>query len=178
MKFEISKPMGGRPETYYVYNEKQATLLMTYMGNSDHVLDFKDELVDEFFRMKELLGEKTTELWQTIRINGKEVRKELTNVIGQQLIPYAISQGYNANKTNYIYSNYTRMINNTLAIKQLPHGITREFKDFERLHWIKQAENVVALMISDGIARNLPYNDIFTGCKLQLKSLQEQGLFE
>ena len=49
LRFEIAKTGGrGRPETIYHLNEQQATLLMTYLKNTEAVRAFKKELVRQF----------------------------------------------------------------------------------------------------------------------------------
>jgi phage regulator Rha-like protein len=44
----------------YFLNEQQATLLMTYLRNSEIVRNFKVLLVKEFFKMREILNSKTS----------------------------------------------------------------------------------------------------------------------
>lgn len=44
-----SESTGGRPTEYALLNEPQATLLMTYMRNSEIVRDFKKKLVRAFY---------------------------------------------------------------------------------------------------------------------------------
>lgn len=51
LRFEIAKS-GGRPTEYAILNEEQATLLMTYMRNSEVVRDFKKRLVREFSALR------------------------------------------------------------------------------------------------------------------------------
>lgn len=56
-RFEIRKPnkgtQGGRPTKTYKFNEQQATLLMTYLGNTPKVRAFKKALVKSFFAMRD-----------------------------------------------------------------------------------------------------------------------------
>lgn len=56
-RFEIRKPnkgtQGGRPTKTYKFNEQQATLLMTYLGNTPKVRAFKKVLVKSFFAMRD-----------------------------------------------------------------------------------------------------------------------------
>jgi len=52
LKNPDSKPL----KTYFL-NEQQATLLMTYMKNTDKVREFKKKLVKEFYNMREKLIE-------------------------------------------------------------------------------------------------------------------------
>lgn len=55
LSFEIHKPekgsLGGRPRKIYRLNEQQATLLVTYLGNTRPVRNFKTNLVKAFFEM-------------------------------------------------------------------------------------------------------------------------------
>lgn len=46
---------GGEPTEYALLNEPQATLLLTYMRNSDVVRQFKKKLVRAFYDMREQL---------------------------------------------------------------------------------------------------------------------------
>ncbi|NYS48532.1 Rha family transcriptional regulator [Streptococcus danieliae] len=60
LSFEIHKPekgsLGGRPRKIYHLNEQQATLLVTYLGNSLPVVEFKTNLVRAFFEMRDELA--------------------------------------------------------------------------------------------------------------------------
>ena len=42
-------PKGGRPTRIYQLNEPQATLLVTFLDNNDIVVEFKVELVRQFY---------------------------------------------------------------------------------------------------------------------------------
>lgn len=57
--FQIHKPdkgtLGGRPEKIYHLNEQQATLLITYLRNTEPVKQFKSDLVKAFFEMRDEL---------------------------------------------------------------------------------------------------------------------------
>lgn len=59
LSFEIHKPdkgsLGGRPRKVYRLNEQQATLLVTYLGNTEPVRAFKKNLVKAFFDMRDEL---------------------------------------------------------------------------------------------------------------------------
>ena len=58
LTFEMSKPknpQGGRPETFAILNEQQATLLVTYCKNTETVRKFKVALVKAFYEMREQL---------------------------------------------------------------------------------------------------------------------------
>lgn len=59
VRFEIAPRLtgqhGGGDTTYALLNEPQSTLLMTFMRNSPVVVDFKVELVKQFYAMRQAL---------------------------------------------------------------------------------------------------------------------------
>ena len=63
----------------YHLNEQQATLLMTYLKNTEKVRAFKKELVRQFYAMRQELLKR-----QTGRAELKPIRRELTDVIKEQ----------------------------------------------------------------------------------------------
>lgn len=52
---KVDNPQGGRPETFAILNEQQATLLVTYCKNTETVRKFKVALVKAFYEMREQL---------------------------------------------------------------------------------------------------------------------------
>ena len=100
--FEIRLPSpgskGGRPEKLYHLNEQQATLLITYLKNTEPVRRFKKALVREFFKARQELARREAQ-----RAVKAPVRRSLTDAIrdsgeAQRMKGYA----YNA-YTNLIY---------------------------------------------------------------------------
>jgi hypothetical protein len=88
---------GGRPKKLYYLNEQQATLLTTFMKNSDIVREFKYKLVNEFFKMREYINSK-----KITRAIGKETRKTLTDAIEES--------GENERMHGRGHSNFTRLV--------------------------------------------------------------------
>ncbi len=78
--FEMRKPhpgsKGGRPETIYRLNEEQATLLMTYLKNTEQVRAFKKELVRQFYAMRRELLKR-----QVNRAKMLPTRRDMTDAI-------------------------------------------------------------------------------------------------
>ncbi|WP_304206576.1 Rha family transcriptional regulator [Peptostreptococcus russellii] len=79
-RFEITKPQeinkGGRPEKIYKLNEKQATLLITYLKNTEIVSEFKYRLVDAFYKLNEQVTQ-----FRIQRAIEKPLRRTLTDAI-------------------------------------------------------------------------------------------------
>lgn len=66
----------GRPEKLYHLNEQQATLLITYLRNTEPVKAFKKALVKEFYAMRAELTKR-----RELRAEGKPQRRSLTDMI-------------------------------------------------------------------------------------------------
>lgn len=97
LAFEMRKLEGrGHPRKVFHYNEEQATLLVTFLDNTDTVADFKVELVKQFFAMKRELLER-----QLIRENGKIERSSMTD---------AIKASDSIKGTWFDYSNFTKLV--------------------------------------------------------------------
>jgi phage regulator Rha-like protein len=57
LHFENAKPnssLGGRPEIITFLNEQQCTLLLTFMRNNNIVKSFKIQLVESFYKLRDL----------------------------------------------------------------------------------------------------------------------------
>ncbi len=79
MRFEITlSGKAGRPKNVYRLNEQQATLLITFLKNTDKVADFKTELVRQFYAMRTELNRRHVE-----RDRLKPIRREMTDIIKQ-----------------------------------------------------------------------------------------------
>lgn len=97
LRFENAEVEVGRPETYYLLNEQQATLLFTFMRNSPKVIEFKKRLVKAFFAMRnELLKREET------RNVAKIERKAIAESI--------IESGEQERMHNHGISTYTNLI--------------------------------------------------------------------
>jgi len=79
VRFEITpmKTRGGiQDKKIYYLTEEQATLLVTFLKNTDVVADFKVELVRQFFEMRSELQRR-----QIGKLNLKPTRRSLTDEI-------------------------------------------------------------------------------------------------
>ena len=88
LSFEMTKLDGrGRPRKTYHLNEMQATLLMTYLDNTDQVREFKKRLVRAFFQMRD---EKL-----------KQVRNRAVGIPHRRTLTDAIQQWQYGNRWSY-----------------------------------------------------------------------------
>lgn len=104
--FEIRLPRpgskGGRPEKLYHLNEQQATLLITYLRNTERVRQFKKALVRGFFEARQELSRREVE-----RAVKAPVRRSLTDAIRDS--------GEDERMRGHAYTTYTNLIYKTVT---------------------------------------------------------------
>lgn len=71
-----AESIGGRPREKYRLNEQQATFLLTLLKNTPVVVEFKKELVRQFYAMRAELVKR-----QVLRESEKPTRRTLTDAI-------------------------------------------------------------------------------------------------
>ena len=92
--FEIRAMESGQKAKFYQLNEEQATLLITYLDNTEPVRRFKKALVRQFYDMKNGLYARRME-----RQKEKSVRKSMTDVIKE----LGLSPHYYKHYTDLVY---------------------------------------------------------------------------
>ncbi len=149
----------------YNLNEMQASFLMTLLGNSEKVVDFKFELVRQFYAMRQFIFERQNKWWIRTREQGKLTRKAETDVL-KQLVEYAKEQGYD-HEENLLYINYTKLANKICGISN------RESATSEQLSSLSVAENIILHCIQAGIQEEKHYKDIYRDCKQRLEIFKD-----
>lgn len=155
---------GGRPEEYYILNEAQATFLVTLLKNTDVVVNFKAELVRQFFEMRKFIAERHTETWIETRKQGKITRKSETDMI-QQLVEYAKEQG--SEHANMLYITYSKLANKLAGIKSRDNATVRQLNNLSIF------ENIILEMIRSGMDAGLNYKEIYKICKDRCEQAQQ-----
>ena len=72
----VTYARGTNQEKIYHLNEPQATLLITFLKNTEPVVKFKTELVRQFYLMRTELQKR-----QIAKLDRKPIRRELTDLI-------------------------------------------------------------------------------------------------
>ncbi|MDE6281649.1 MAG: hypothetical protein K2M15_07660, partial [Oscillospiraceae bacterium] len=167
LRFEIAKTGGrGRPEIIYHLNEQQATLLMTYLKNTEVVRAFKKELVRQFYAMRSLLLERASPVWQDARSLGKEIRRQETEAI-KRLVDYAVAQG--SRKAGWYYANLSKLADATVGI------VERDKAQVVQLTALLLVEQTIAQEIAAGIEARAPYWEIYRAVKDRLAGFPAVG---
>lgn len=157
---------GGRPEEYFQLNEQQATFLITLLKNIDVVVNFKVELVRQFYAMRQYILEHNSSHWQQTRLESKKTRKLETAEI-KELVKYAKDQG-SENAEKY-YMALSKLANKAVGIS----GAEREKASIHQLNTLILVENIINHMIQEGIQQQKPYKKIYQACRKRLEEFQE-----
>ena len=153
----------GQPIKAYQLNETQAVFLMTLLDNNETVLDFKMKLAIQFTTMRKLLLEKQTAEWQQARIQGKQIRREETDVI-QERIDYAKNQG--SEHADMLYVSYTKLV------KTLAGYDRRDNCTADMLIKIMLFETTLFGIISEEMTAGTEYHEIYKRAKTELTRLK------
>ena len=157
--FKSTNSRRGRPVKICYLNEPQATLLITFLDNSDKVVDFKTELVRQFYAMRKILIERQTADWIETRKQGKLIRRDETNVI-QRLVEYAKDQG--STHSDKLYMLYSKLANKAAGITD------RNIATILQLNNLSTSELIIANAIIDGMRDGMHYKDIYKLSKERL----------
>ena len=151
-------PKGGRPTKVALLNEQQATFLITLLRNNEIVLDFKSELVDRFYKMREVLRNHQDPQWQTTRFDVKEGYKTLSAVV-QDLHKFAVTQGCKVSEKVF-YMNFAKLINKTLGIDAGTRDTLAAWQlyEIEKLQFI--ARTVIKGLLAQGANYHEPYHQL------------------
>lgn len=170
VRFQMEPLPSGQKEKIYTLTEEQATLLMTYLRNSDIVRRFKKELVRQFYAMRQFIFERQSKGWIQTREQGKLTRKAETDVLSN-LVSYAKEQGYN-HPDNLLYINYTKLENKICGISG------RDNATIEQLSNLTVAENIILHCIQAGILEEKHYKEIYQDCKKRLEMFKDIAYIE
>ncbi len=138
--FQKASTKSGQTQTFVELNEPQTMLLLTYTRSNESTDKFREDLVNEFFLMREKLKK-----LETIQLATKQVRKSLTDAVQES--------GENDRMHGRGYSNYTRMVYDICGLKpmysewlgfakkEFPNF--REWIDIEDLKRVELAESLI-----------------------------------
>lgn len=159
-------PRGGRPTRIYQLNEPQATLLVTFLDNNEIVVDFKTELVRQFYEMRRLLMERQSPHWQETRLESKKNRRMETDEI-KLLVEYAKTHG-SKNAEKY-YMTFSKLANKAVGIP----ADSRDSLTTSQLNNLILIEHIIGEVIKEGIQGEMYYKDIYKACKAQIEQFKK-----
>lgn len=134
VRFEIAAVEGSRTGQYakvYHLNEQQATLLITYLKNTEPVRRFKKALVREFFNVRQELSRRDAQ-----RAVKLPVRRSLTDAIQDS--------GENERFRGHAFATYTNLIYKTVT--------GRSAAQMRKEAGLPKGADVVPLLTADELA--------------------------
>lgn len=149
----------GRPEKIYLLNEQQATLLLTYLKNTEPVREFKKNLVRQFYKMREELKKRQISEYKEFRLFDKEVQKQQMKLLHDGIL--------DESKAKYVKAN-------TIADKAVSNmfGYSKMIKKEEMtaemlIEREKILNNTTSLMIAQSLGIDIPHvaEIIYSKCK-------------
>lgn len=169
---EKFKEYRGQEFRYYIMNKKAFSILvMNFSG--DKALEWQEKFYDAFAIMEQTLLNKSNHEWKTERLQGKQVRVELTDTI-KQFVEYATMQGSKSAKM--YYPNITKMEYKALGLIEKNEKVSKNFRDtldLMQLHQLIVAEYVANKSLSEGMEQKLHYKDIYQLAKNNVMNLAE-----
>jgi len=156
---------GVQKISYYLLNEQQATFLMTLLRNTKIVVEFKKELVKQFYQMRQILLEKKTALWQNTRIEAKANRLKETDEI-KALVAYAKENG-SKNAEKY-YVTFSNLANKAVGID----SNQRDTATTNQLNNLILIENIINHVIQEGLQQQVYYKEIYKCCKERIEQFK------
>lgn len=150
---------GTNQEKVYLLNEEQATFVITLLRNSKVVVQFKKELVRQFYAMRQFLMEKQSKLWIDTRTANKENRLKETDII-KQLADYAKEQG--SAHSDKLYVVYTKLAKSVTGGKRDNMGVSE-------LNNLTLVESIILQTIQIDMSMQMHYKEIYKDCKNRIE---------
>lgn len=162
-KTETLITKGGNQESkIYELNEQQATVLVTFMKNTEIVADFKVELVKQFYEMRELLRQKQSQEWQQTRLNNKSQNALFAQTI-KSFQDYAKQQG--SNNSERYFKHFQNLANTSLDIE---NGL-RNYTDMNVLSAQTVVFNIIKTTLNEEMAKGTYYKTVYKIAKERLE---------
>ena len=139
---------GGRPEEIYLLNEPQATFLMTLLKNTEPVVEFKAELVRQFYAMRTELRK-----LELAKMERRSIRLEMTDAI--KALPE--SPHKQLKYKQYTDLAYKLAIGKTAKQIRTERGANKKdtasnFLTSEEIEAVSKAENSISVLLGIGMS--------------------------
>ncbi|AFV02814.1 MULTISPECIES: Rha family transcriptional regulator [unclassified Dehalobacter] len=162
---EYKDSKGETRAEYLITRDGFSILAMGFNGKE--ALKWKIKYINAFNAMEDYIREKKSAEWQQARLDGKQVRREETDVILTKLIPLVESQGsQNAGK---LYMAYSKLVNMILGIE----SGQRENLPLSYIEAIKFLERAIENIISLEVEKGTHYKEIYQVCKAKCQIIKD-----
>lgn len=155
---------GGRPLEVYDLIERD-----TYLVTAGYSDEMRARIIDRWQELERAAAKPTLTDRQTARLQGKEVRRELTDTVAE-FVNYATAQG--SKSAHMYYMSITKM--EYKALFMVFAAVGSGFRDTLTAIQNSQlatAERVAQLELQRGMAEGLHYKDIYQNAKRKVEAL-------
>jgi len=148
-------------------------LVMGFTGKK--AMEWKEKYIHAFNRMEQeirrLAIQKQNVDWQAKRLEGKTVRRDLTDEI-QSFVDYATGQG--STNARWYYKALTTQVYGALFLLEKELGKAfQDTLDGIQLSYLTAAEGIARKAIRDGMGQDLPYKKIYQLAKERVEAFAE-----
>lgn len=164
---EYKDKSGKKNPMFWIDRKGAILLIMGFTGSK--AIEFKLAFIDAFEAMEKRLmsNEAPDSEWCQSRLEGKKMRRDLTDAIKDYLIPLAMDQG--SKSPEKLYMAYTRLLNDAYIEKgnfKKRRGETyRDFLSLMEVNFIAKIEERMAEEIIKLCEQSVYYKDIFKKIK-------------
>ena len=164
---------------FYMTRDGFVLLMMGFTGKK--AMSLKIRYIEAFNKMERFIKENVLPsgdkpsllLWGQARLEGKVVRRNLTDTIKDCLIPAAIAAG--SKNSNKLYMCYSKLLNDAFIEDPdfaIPtHSSVRDYLSPLDLLFVKKAEDSLVRMIIAEVDKNTHYKMIYQKCKARVLDL-------
>jgi Rha family phage regulatory protein len=173
LNFQPSTYKDSRNKTQKMYLMTRDGFTILAMGfNGPVAMPWKEKYIDAFNGMERELTRIGGTAWLHKRIDGKLVRKPLTDAI-QRFVKYAVDQGSESYASNpgFAYMAFTKMEYKALFLlsKKVP-GLRDQLSIMD-LASLSIAERAVTRALDECMEKGLHYKEIYQVCKGKVETL-------
>jgi Rha family phage regulatory protein len=157
----------GKSRKMYEMDRKAFTILvMGFTGKK--ALEWKMRFYDAFEAMELAIVRQQNLDWTKARIEGKQVRRELTDEI-KEFVEYATHQG--SKSPSLYYMNISKMTNHALFLieRKAPQDF-RNLLDGMQISFLQTAEYVARNALREGVKGGMFYKDIYKFARDKVKA--------
>lgn len=154
---EYTDTTGRKLPMYQMTRDGFSLLAMGFTGKK--ALRWKIQFLAAFNQMEQIILNHQNLSWQQARLDGKNARRDLTDVIGA-FVEYAAGQG--STNARMYYTVISKLTNQALGlIKSASKKPFRDVLDGIHLSFLSSAEYVARQALLDGMTEKLHYKDIY-----------------
>lgn len=170
LNFEPSEYQDSTGRTlpmYLITRDGFTFLAMGFTGKE--AATWKEKFISAFNKMEKQLTLRHNAEWQQSRLEGKAVRRELTDDL-QRFVQYATAQG-SSSAVRY-YTAVSSMINRSLGFinEAVPGKPVRDFLDGELLAYVAMAERLCRKAIVEGMTQGMHYKEVYQYAKQRVEA--------